>query len=723
MAGWQDAPIVDDVQPSWKSAPIVGQDEPAKQADPEREVIATTDDGGVVYRGQDGALGFTSPSYATTDPAQIEKIMQGATPADVSRSGFDQQTIDQAPIASRAVKAVEGVPFVGSYVDEAAGLMFGDDAAQGVRALSGAMDRERPKESMALGLAGTVAGAVPLAVAAGPNLVAQATKTLGTRALQSGLLAAPIGAIEGALYGSGKQDDRVGNAQQGAIFGGIAGGVLGAAAPFAGEGIKRALTYLKGSDVDVIAKQLAISAPAARVVKRALDAGDMDAAAKAMERAGPDAMLADAGQPAAQLLDAAAATGGAAGRIAADAVDDRVTAAAGDLAQTLDRTFGKPSGLKAMAKRVRDETSGARSTAYDDAYSKPIDYAGGRGRMIENLLRRVPESAIKDANELMRINGEESAQILAKIGDDGKVTFDVLPDVRQIDYITRALKGVADKADGQGKLGGQTPLGSGYNALASNIRNALKGEVPEYAKALDVASDAISRVKAGELGYSLLRAGTKREDVARGLAGASKAERNAALEGIRTYIDDTLANVRTVITDPNGDAREAFKLLGDMSSRASKQKLVAVLGKKKAQVLFDELDTARVAFELRAALSANSKTAIRQSIQGEVKEQTAPGMFELLASGEPVSASRRFVQIFTGSTQEAQAIRSAGIYEEIATALSQTRGAKARSALKLVEKAMAGQRLTDQQAAFVGNTVAGSGFLAGSHTGAQMLSK
>ena len=122
--------------------------------------------------------------------------------------------------------------------------------------------------------------------------------------------------------------------------------------------------------------------------------------------------------------------------------------------------------------------------------------------------------------------------IIAKIADNGRVTYETLPDVRQIDYITRALHGVADKADGAGKLGGQTPLGAAYNNLASNLRKSLKGEVPEYAKALNVASDAISRVKAGETGYDLLRAKTKRGDIARAMIDASAAEKQAAKQGI-----------------------------------------------------------------------------------------------------------------------------------------------------------------------------------------------
>lgn len=720
MANWQDAPIVGAAgSPSWMDAPIVGGEQ---NRAPEMEVVATTEDGGAVYRGPDGNLSFTSPGFSTNDPARIEQIMQGATPRDIAQQGFDQEAINQAPFASRAVKAVEGTPFVGSYLDEAAGAMFGDKARQGVRAVSGAMERQNPGESAALQFGGALAGAVPMAMAAAPAALANAGKTLGAKALQTGFAGGVLGAVEGAVYGSGKEGDRVAGAQEGAAFGLGAGAAFGAAAPYVSKAVSSALQRLRGSSVGTIAKELSLSPGAARVVKSALDAGDLNEAAKALERAGPGAMLADAGQPAAQLLDAAAATGGAAGRIARDAVENRVGHVSKGLTETLDNTFGKPSGLKAMSKAVRDGTATARSEAYNAAYAKPIDYSQGRGRMLESLLRRVPQSAINDANALMRAEGAESAQIIARIADDGRVSFERLPDVRQIDYITRALNGVADKADGAGKLGGQTPLGNAYNNLSRNIRNTLKAEVPEYKKALDVASDAISRVKAGDMGYSLLRAGTKREDVARALAGASRAERNAAKEGIRTYIDDTLANVSRTITDPNTDAREALKLLKDMSSRANKQKIQMVIGKRAAHKLFDELDTATVAFELRAALAQNSKTAIRQSIQRGASEQAQPAMLELLASGEPVQASKRFVQIFTGSTPEAQALREAGIFEEIATALTQTRGPRAKTALKLVEGAMRGEKVSEAQASVIGNVVAGSTYLTGNREASRALS-
>lgn len=719
MASWQDAPIVASGRPSWQDAPIVGPE--PKQ--PERDVVATTDDGGVVYRMDGGGLGFTSPGYSTTDPASVERIMQGAKPVDVVQGQLDRERIAENPVAARVGKFVEGTPFVGSYADEAVGAV-NPQAGENMRRTGEAMEREKPGQSAALKIGGGIAASIPMAIAAGPALSKYAGATVGQRAIQGAGLGSATGAVEGIVYGAGEGQgiERAENATQGAIRGMGAGLALGAAGPYAAEGIKRALTALKGSDVAVIKSTLGISPAAARVIKSALDVGDMNAAEAALRRAGPDAMLADAGQPARELLDAAANAGGEAGEIAGRAVNERSRAASAKMQEALDRTLGVPAGRETAKSAIRSGTKDARQEAYDAAYSAPIDYSAPRGRMIEGLLSRVPQSAINKANDLMRLEGVESAQIMARISDDGRVTYQRMPDVRQIDYITRALNDVADAADGQGKLGGTTQTGRAISGLSRNLRNTLRGAVPEYGNALDVAADAISQTKATDLGYSLLRPGTTREVVRGALDGASKAEKEAAKQGLRSYIDDTLANVARTVQDGDTTAREGIKLIRDMSSRASTDKMRALLGDKAARTLAEELDEQAVAFELRAAIAQNSKTAIRQKIQGTVADQTVSGALETLASGEPLNASKRFVQLFTGNTAEAQALRQSGIYEEIAAALTQTRGAQARQALKVVRGAMAGQKVTEQQAAFIGRTVATSGFLAGDREASRRLS-
>lgn len=675
------------------------------------EVLHTTKSGGRVTRDQSGNLSYADGAYATSDPQQIDRILQGDTAGEVSISSFDQQTIGQAPFAARAQEFVRGTPFVGSYTDEAADVLGGKgDTA---RALTGAMQRERPGETMALNLGGAALGAVPAIAAAGPTVTANAAGTVGGRALQAGALGALAGGIEGGIYGAGEggPGSRLSSATSGAVFGAGAGGALGFAAPYAAEGIKAGIQKFRGSDVKTIRKALGVSPEAARVIKNALDVGDVDGAIAAMGRAGDDAMLADAGQPARELLDAAANSGGRAGTIAREAVDSRVASASRQMQEALDTHLGKPVGREGAKASVRTSTAGARGTAYDAAYSKPIDYASNRGQGILKTLRRVPQSAINRANDLMRIEGVESAQIMASIADDGSITYSRLPDVRQIDYITRALDDVASEADGKGKLGGTTQIGRGYENLKRTLRTMVSREVPEYRRALDTASDAIGRVKAIDFGADLLRPGTTPETVAQFMRGKTKPEREAIKIGIRQQIDDALANVARTATDPNTDAREGLKLLRDMSSRSARKKLHMVLGSGPAKSLIDEMDRAATAFELRAAIAANSKTAIRQSIQGTVNEMAAPGMIETLASGEPVNATKRFVQIFTGNSDEAQALRRMGIYEEIAQVLTERRGKDAKAALAVVQKAIKGQPVSEAQAAIVGRTLAAGGAL------------
>jgi hypothetical protein len=301
----------------------------------------------------------------------------------------------------------------------------------------------------------------------------------------------------------------------------------------------------------------------------------------------------------------------------------------------------------------------------------------------------------------MKVEGEHSRQIIASIGPDGKVTYTNPPDVRQLDYITRALKSVADKEDASGKMGGQTALGRAYGNLAGQIRDTLKTAVPEYGKALDVASDAISRTKATDLGYAMLRDSTKREEVAMGLKGASNAERDAAKQGLRTFIDDQMAAIKATLADPDTALREAQKGFTMLSSRAAKDKMEMLLGKDAAAKMLSAIDQERTAFELRAAIAKGSQTYMRTAINGVTKQVTGPTLTETLTDGSVQQAAKRLVQVFTGSSQEAAAIRQMGVNAEIAQALTTIRGPAADEAMKIISRAQTKGVMTDNEATFL----------------------
>ena len=663
--------------------------------------IAQYNDGQILENPQTGERVFTSPGYNTSDPEIISNMMQGTSPAETGSARIQEQIIEQYPVASRAATALQGVPFLGSYTEEAVGMVSpqaGEAMGQAVEAVRA----QRPGQAAALEIGGALA-ATPALIAAAPAalapLVTGAT-SLGGKMLRGAGLGAGAGTLEGAVsgYGRGEGESRLAEAGTGAALGGGLGFAIGGALPGVSAAIRAGFENIKGRSVGQIAKTLGISTDAAKVVRTALENDDLAAATVALERAGSSSMLADAGPATQRLLDVSVTSGGAAPKVAGEAVTARAEQAGARMTTVLDDLLGAPEGVATAQRSIRQGTQEARNRAYRVAYAQPINYSAGRGRYLENLLKRVPQSAINRANELMRLEGVESAQILAEVAESGAVSFKRLPDVRQLDYITRAMGDVAEQQNALGKLGGTTQLGRATANLQRDIRKVLKAEVPQYGAALDVAADAISRTRAVEAGADILKAGTTREAVADALKGASRAERDAAKAGLRSAIDDTLARVNAVASDPNIEIREFQKLANNLRSRSMKDKMSILLGKTETDRLYKELDENIVSLELRAAIARNSATQQRQAIQGAVEDITAPGALSTLMAGEPINATKNVVQIVTGTTPEARTLRQMGIYDEIANTLVSLRGNQAKQALRLVERAMAGDALNETQA-------------------------
>ena len=660
---------------------------------------AVYEDGRILTNPETGERAFVSLGYVTQDPRVIDGIMAGITPAQTQTTQMQEQVVERFPVVTRAAQAVSGVPFVGEYTDEAVG-MFNPKAMEAMRTGREALEATRPIEAAALKVGGAVAGGAAM-LRVLPTL---GGSTLGATAFRGAGAGAGLGVAEGAVsgYGRGEGDTRMGEAQTGALIGGAVGGAVGLVAPVVGAGIREAWKNYKGRSVTEISRSFGISTDAAKVVRTAIENDDLTAAQAALQRAGSTSMLADAGPSTQRLLDVSVTSGGAAPRIAGEAVTERAREAGVKMTTVLDDILGAPEGAGALQRGIRQDTQQARSQSYRVAYAQPIDYSRPRGRALESLLTRVPQGAINRANELMRIEGQQSSQILAKIAPDGSVTYKRMPDVRQIDYMTRALGDVAEAQNAAGKLGGTTQLGRATSNLQRQVRTVLRREVPQYGTALDTAADAISRVKAVDLGRDALSSTTTREMVRDGMMGASAPERSAAKAGLRSAIDDTLARVNAVATDPNTDIREFQKLANNiLRNRATRDKMAVILGQGDADRLYQELDEAVVSLELRAAIARNSATQQRQAIAGAVEAITAPGALSQILAGEPVNAAKRVTQLFTGTTPEARALRTMGIYDEIAQSLVGIRGTQAQQALRLVERAMAGEALNDTHARII----------------------
>lgn len=554
--------------------------------------------------------------------------------------------------------------------DEAAGAMGMD--TQAIRGRQEALRESNPIASTAGAIGGGLALAGPLG-RIGPSAMA-AGQGLGIRALAGGL----EGMLFGGAYGAGAADDE--SRLEGAARGGGIGGALGVAFPLAAAGIGKTYEALRNSrNAAPIARQAGISPETARSLGGILDAdGALGPQGQAsMSRAGHERMLVDAGPTAQGVLDTTIQRGGPGARVAREAIDGRVGRDSVSLTSALDDALGQPQGVAATREGIRTGSSAARRSAYDAAYSQPINYADPKAMQIEGLVKgRVPGSAINRANQLMRAEGHQSQQIMAQIADDGSVAFERLPDVRQLDYITRALNDLAEAGEGAGAMGGQNALGRAYQNLSRDIRDNLRNLVPEYGQALETAADPIRRSKAVELGSKLLSRGMARDEAAIAVKGMTGPEKQAVAQGIRSQIDEAMANVQRTATDPNVDARAALDALKRLSSPSNRQKTSIVLGDQASKRLFDELDRVAQSFELRAAVTTNSRTFGRQAIGERVKDMSgADTALRAAKKGEGVNTYKRIVQALTGETPARQARREDQLYLEMARLLTRRGGA------------------------------------------------
>jgi hypothetical protein len=463
---------------------------------------------------------------------------------------------------------------------------------------------------------------------------------------------------------------------------------------------------------------MGLDRPSADALARALQADDTfgQKGAANIARAGDNAMLADAGPNAAAILDTAIQRGGPGGVVASRAIAERAQQASAQVDDALNRSLGNPRESAARDLVVYGDKTNPLSLIYKRAYETPVDYSSPQGMALEQLVKgRVPASAIQRANNLMRIEGEESKQILAKIADDGSVTFERLPDVRQLDYITRALNDVAKAGDGKGALGGNTAEGRAYKNLSREIRTTLREIVPAYGQALDRASDEIGKVEALKFGGGLLSRSVTREEVAQEVLGMSSAQRAKMRQGIRDHIDEVVSNVRRSMADANLDTRHASQALRDLSSDAAREKVGLVIGEEEASRLFRSLDQAAKAFELRAATAQNSKTFARQATNDAMGQATAPGPIGTLMEGRPINASRALVQALLNTGPQAKVAQQDAVYGRLAQALTGPRGVDAQNYVLRLEDAYARRAHAEALARLLGATSSG-GFTTGAYS-------
>lgn len=575
----------------------------------------------------------------------------------------------QGVTMSAGDELVSGVAGARSFLS-GDGFQPGFDYAQEVQRQELARERaENPVRSAV----GQIGGAIGTGVALAPLMPAAALGQgpLATQMAAGAGVGAAGGAVEGFMAGSGVED-RLANAGHGAAL----GAAVGTAAPvFFGAVREGGRRVMDAATTDRQIGRLGLTRPSADMVRRPLEADMAAGGAQRITRAGPDAMIADAGTATRGVVDTAIQRGGPSSTPVLRAVDARVENAMGSLRQQMDAALGSPRGILQTEEGIRAGTAGARRSAYDAAYSAPIDYASPAGRALESLQPRVTGDVLNEANTLMRLMGHQSRQILADVAPDGTVSFRTMPDVLQWDFIKRGLESRARALDGQGAMGGQTPMGRALNDVAGDIRNALGDAVPAYRTALDTAREPIQQIQALRLGYDALKPGTTRSEFVSEMARQGPANRAAVRAGMREYIDDVLSNVRVAATNADVESLpELRRAVMDLSTPAAKAKLRLVLTPEQFDTFDAQLDQAMRALVLKADVATNSRTFGRQAARDAADQASTPGMAGEAMRGRPLNAVQRAVQTFFGTRPQDDLARQDDMYDGALRFIMEPRG-------------------------------------------------
>jgi len=550
------------------------------------EVVEQYKGGGRVTRDAEGNLSYRDSGVVISgDNAKVREIMKRKGDAGaVIRQEFSQEIADKAGAAGRAASVIKGAPFVGSYADEAVG-MFSPEAARAMRMAQGAQESLNPTRTAVERGAFGLATAIPMALAAPAISLAPLGTSIGSRILAGGLAGTGGGALEGAIYGSGEgmtSEERKSSAISGGKTGAVFGGALGTGGPV-------------------------------------------------LERAGQYASLGQMGPATQNLLDLAASSTSEGAAIARRNIDEVAGEAGEQMSRLLDTSFGGPQAAQQLEDVLMDTTAPLRKEVYDKAYESVIDYSDPKAATLEELMGRVDRPIIEAAQRIMIREGQPSSQIFAEFDVAGNVIgYNTLPDVRQIDYITRALHSVSPTAAPEDKTTSR--------ALASQIRKALDDLVPDYGVAREVAGDVISVRDALTVGSEALTTKMTRYDVKKALADMKGPEMTAVKQGVRSYIDEIMANAKASLTDPNQDAREMVRPLKDMLSRAGREKLEMILGDQSKEFL-RQMDEIYSAISMRAGVAQNAKTAIRRMAQDAAEDVIQPTLGQLAADRGPIAGT------------------------------------------------------------------------------------
>ena len=581
-----------------------------------------------------------------------------------------------------------------------------------------AFKETRPKEYMAWKAAGAVYSTLPAIISLPTTMYTWMASlpilpgvVLGSAA--SGSFQAVEGAVSGWLASEGGQRGEAAiqrGVNQG-MFGLMLGGLIPVAPKFLAWGWHKTRNGILESPINEISKAFQISKNAAKLLKKTVMDGGEDLAVvlKRMRLGGTQAMVGDATEATKTLLDMIAASGNEAAEIVSRNILNRSQNAAATLEKGLDTNIAKlpdmpnsPPGTvikqdaKIVAENLAIKSAPIREKAYNKAYNTKVDYNSDAGMKVLEVLNRTPDSlktaAVKEANDILQMEGKEVGQMVLTVGDDGLLKFVQQPNMMQLDYIKRALSELA-----------YDPLKvTGLSKAAGNIRfqltDALKKLNPDYKKALKLGQEKITRENAIDIGEEALKNSTSVAQLSKLLndKNIGKEEREMVAMGLRASLDRIMGNVKAT-ANIGADVQAMKKVLAEFSSSNARKKLrLLIPDDKDYKAIIKEINKSHAAISLQNAVNINSKTFTRTSLQEEATEIIEGGVIKTLSRGEPTLAVAKLVNKIL-RVKEITAQDRAVIMKELATVLVEKRGGAAVKQYKELYNAFKNNAMNQKQ--------------------------
>ena len=665
-------------------------------------------DQGYMYQAPDGTMGYFDPAYSTTDQDEVLKIYNGISPSSMYKERQYEDIVQMNPATVRAQTASRGIPFVGEFIDEAAGQFVSPSRQADIRLGRKAMEETRPVESMALEIGTGIATGAPALGAARTT-----AKTGGGLIAKRFLQGAAAGSVEGGLsgYGAGETpEERARMAKFGAGFGGVLGGAGGSVGGFLEAGLSRKFAAV---DVYDLAQELNIDIDAARILKdQALSASNPEDIRRNMARMGADARVIDASPNASRLLDVTRTKMGDAVETANRGMIDLSRARGRQFRQSLTNIFEPFTDVddaQDIITRINRQTAPQREDAYKAVYNTLIDYNTRQGKNIQKVLDSIPENVKKEAIEKANISlaaGDDLAPPIAFrtfLNDAGEETFELLPDQTPIhlDYLKRALGDMAFDPKYRG-----TQTGTDMLSFARKLKKSMQEAIPRYREALRLGMDTIQERESIEIAQNFLSKDVTVGTISRFLGSVKdKKQREILQESLRKMLgfemEQSMARIRGTLADPfasEESIRAAMKSVREYGTAENLNKMRLIIGSERLGEYRKTLERLAQQVSREGDMALNSKTAFRTQAIGQIEEITEGGVGRSARELAPIDAAQEFGRSYLGKLGEETVDSTPRILNQVAEILIQEGGEDANRIVETIMRIKANESVTDAEA-------------------------